>query len=71
MTIEYLVVPHKEVNEYLRKGWNLYGSPVAFASVIWQAITKATDLRPGVQLSGEHHTNTQASPKELKGRYEK
>jgi hypothetical protein len=33
--------------------------------------TDAGDLRPGVQLSGEHFTDTQASPKELKGRYEK
>lgn len=37
---KYLLVPAKEVQQYLDKGWNLYGSPIVLSNMAWQAITK-------------------------------
>ena len=38
--VEYKIVRVKEVDDWLLRGWLIYGSPVAFASDIYQALTK-------------------------------
>ena len=43
-TVEYKVVRVKEVNDWLLRGWLLYGSPVSFASDIHQALTKVIEI---------------------------
>lgn len=43
MKFEYKIVPTTEVQTFLDEGWNLYGSPVPIASLLWQALTKLSN----------------------------
>lgn len=40
----YLVMPEFKINNYLKSGWSLYGSPFLGRDGIYQAITKDTTV---------------------------